>query len=175
MRGGGVEGEQRVRGRAATRVRLRPSVGPPSAADRESAVSAEGPHVVVVRGSGTSSSRSIDERLGQALAPLHHGDRVDDVGVEVEVVELGGATEPVGVDVDRAAVRRPSDGCTREITKVGEVTSPRTPSPAPIPWVSVVLPAPRSPVRITRSPCAQQRGQPLAEGAGVLGGVQRRA
>ena len=28
------------------------------------------------------------------------------------------------------------------MTKVGEVTAPRTPSPAPIPWVSVVLPAP---------------------------------
>ncbi len=40
----------------------------------------------------------------------------------------------------------------REMTKVGEVTEPRTPSPSPMPWVSVVFPAPRSPVRITRSP-----------------------
>ena len=30
------------------------------------------------------------------------------------------------------------DGCTREITNVGDVTAPRTPSPSPIPWVNVV-------------------------------------
>ena len=40
------------------------------------------------------------------------------------------------------------------MTKVGLVTSPRTPSPAPIPWVSVVLPAPRSPVSTMRSPAS---------------------
>ena len=34
----------------------------------------------------------------------------------------------------------------------GEVTAPLTPSPAPIPWVSAVLPAPSGPVSTTRSP-----------------------
>src|SRR6185437_16262755 len=47
---------------------------------------------------------------------------------------------------------RASDGCTRAITNVGDVIGPRTPSPSPIPWVRVVLPAPSPPVRITRSP-----------------------
>src|SRR6185437_1468475 len=40
----------------------------------------------------------------------------------------------------------------RAITNVGEVIGPRTPSPSPIPWVRVVLPAPSPPLRITRSP-----------------------
>ena len=39
------------------------------------------------------------EPLRDALAPLHHDDGLGEVGVEVEVVELGGAAEPVGVDV----------------------------------------------------------------------------
>ncbi len=39
------------------------------------------------------------QRLGQALAPLDHGHGEVEVGVEVEVVELRGAAEPVGVDV----------------------------------------------------------------------------
>ena len=38
------------------------------------------------------------------------------------------------------------------MTNVGEVTGSRTPSPAPIPWVSAVLPAPSGPTRTTRSP-----------------------
>src|SRR3954447_25737349 len=38
------------------------------------------------------------------------------------------------------------------MTKVGEVIGPRTFMPSPRPWVSVVLPAPRSPVSTTRSP-----------------------
>ncbi len=49
------------------------------------------------------------------------------------------------------------------MTNVGDVTSPRTPSPAPSPCVSVVFPAPRSPVRITRSPAAQLRGETPAQ------------
>ena len=32
-------------------------------------------------------------------APLHHGDRIGDRRVQVEVVQLGGAAQPVGVDV----------------------------------------------------------------------------
>src|SRR5579864_67562 len=50
------------------------------------------------------------------------------------------------------AVAAGTGGCTRAITNVGDVTGPRTPSPAPIPWVRVVLPAPSPPLRITRSP-----------------------
>src|SRR6478735_9423433 len=38
------------------------------------------------------------------------------------------------------------------MTKVGDVIGPRTPSPSAMPWVSVVLPAPRSPVRTRTSP-----------------------
>src|SRR5215472_15300350 len=52
----------------------------------------------------------------------------------------------------RAGPEPASGGCTRAMTKVGEVTGPRTPSPAPMPWTRVVLPAPSGPARITRSP-----------------------
>ena len=45
-------------------------------------------------------------------------------------------------------------GCSRAITNVGEVTSPRTRSPAPIPCVNVVFPAPSSPLSTIRSPGA---------------------
>ena len=50
----------------------------------------------------------LGEPLGQALAPLDDGDRVVERGVEVEVVELGDAAEPVGVDVHqrRAVAQR---------------------------------------------------------------------
>ena len=51
-----------------------------------------------------------------------------------------------------AAGPSPSGGWTRAITKVGEVTAPRTPRPSPRPRVRVVLPAPSSPVSRTRSP-----------------------
>src|SRR5699024_11607654 len=44
------------------------------------------------------------------------------------------------------------DGWTRESTKVGEITGSATPRPSPIPWVRVVLPAPKSPRATTRSP-----------------------
>ena len=49
--------------------------------------------------SRTTSSRSSAQVLGEAVAPLDDRDAVVDVGVEVEVVELEGAAEPVGVDV----------------------------------------------------------------------------
>jgi hypothetical protein len=39
------------------------------------------------------------QRLGQTLAPLDHGHGEVEVGVEVEVVELGCPAEPVGVHV----------------------------------------------------------------------------
>ena len=70
----------------------------------------------------------VRETLRHALAPLDHRDRVVQRRVEVEVVELLDAPEPVGVDVDQG---RPltADGCTRAITNVGEVISPRTPRP----------------------------------------------
>ena len=178
VRGGGVEGEQHgpSLGRGAAEM-----PGPSRAARcGPSSNRQRGPTGVSVSGRGRrrrrrvrpSSRRSYGQRLGQALAPLHDGDRLLDVGVEVEVVELGGAAEPVGVDVDQRRARRSSEGCTRAITKVGEVTSPRTPSPSPMPWVSVVLPAPRSPVRITRSPGASRVASQPPKVAGVLGGGQ---
>ena len=95
----------------------------------------------------------LGEPLGQPLAPLDDGDGLVERGVEVEVVELGDAAEPVGVDVDQAGPPT-SLGCTRAMTKVGEVTAPRTPRPAPSPWVNVVLPAPSEPVSTIRSPGA---------------------
>src|SRR4051812_19789979 len=55
------------------------------------------------------------------------------------------------------------------MTNVGDVMGPRTPSPSASPWVSVVLPAPRPPVRTTRSPaartCASRRPQPRVSSA----------
>ena len=56
------------------------------------------------------------------------------------------------------------------MTKVGDVTGPRTPTPSPMPWVSVVLPAPSPPVSTTRSPAAQQR----ARGRDPAPGCRRR-
>ena len=48
------------------------------------------------------------EHLGQSLAPLDDGDGLVEVGVEIEVVELGGAVQAIGVDVHqgRATVER---------------------------------------------------------------------
>jgi hypothetical protein len=54
-----------------------------------------------------TSTRSSAKPFGDPLAPLDHGDRVLQRRVEVEVVELGDATETVGVDVDQ---RRPVAG-----------------------------------------------------------------
>ena len=76
-----------------------------------------------------TSRRGVGQALGDAAAPLDDGDRLVERGVEVEVVELADAAEAVGVDVHEAGPPV-SDGCTRAITNVGEVTSPRTPSPA---------------------------------------------
>ena len=50
------------------------------------------------------------EPLGDALAPLHDRHRVVERGVEVEVVELVDAAEPVGVDVHQRRARRPATG-----------------------------------------------------------------
>src|SRR5699024_242367 len=47
--------------------------------------------------------------------------------------------------------------CSRAITKVGDVTRPLTCSPRAIPWVKVVLPAPRGPSMITTSPALRLR------------------
>src|SRR5690625_6632082 len=52
---------------------------------------------------------------------------------------------------------------------VGEATCPRTPSLEPIPWVSVVLPAPRSPVRTTRSPARSRPASRLPSSRVVCG------
>src|SRR5674476_1399905 len=59
------------------------------------------------------------------------------------------------------------------MTKVGEVIGPRTPSPAAMPWVRDVLPAPRPPVSTTRSP-ACSRAPSLAPQAWVSSTVGRR-
>src|SRR5512139_482473 len=59
------------------------------------------------------------------------------------------------------------------MTKVGEVIGPRTPSPSPMPWVRVVLPAPRSPVSTRRSP-ARSRAPRARPKACVRSGVSRR-
>src|SRR6478735_3539900 len=60
----------------------------------------EGAYVVGAAGQG--ELEPVDrECLGQALTPLHHRHRVDDVGVEVEVVDLGRTAEAVGGDVDQ--------------------------------------------------------------------------
>src|SRR5690606_14129788 len=45
-----------------------------------------------------------------------------------------------------------SEGCGRASTTVGEMIPSRTFSPTPSDWVRVVFPAPRAPVRISRSP-----------------------
>src|SRR5580765_5422161 len=57
------------------------------------------------------------------------------------------------------------------MTKVGDVIGPRTPSPSPIPWVSVVVPAPRPPVSTTRSPArsARPRAWPHARVSSAVG------
>ena len=91
--------------------------------------------MLVVVGEGPDDP-DLEPRLGQSLgdplAPLDDRDGVVERGVEVEVVELVDAAQPVGVDVHQAGPST-SDGWTRAITNVGEVTSPRTPSPAPAP------------------------------------------
>ena len=109
------------------------------------------------------------------MAPLDDGDAVLDRGVEVEVVELERRRRAGRRRRARAPGRRRVDGCTRAMTKVGEVTGPRTPSPSPMPWVSVVLPAPRPPVSTTRSPGAQQRARATRPSARVSSTVASRA
>src|SRR5664280_2755512 len=62
------------------------------------------------------------------------------------------------------------------MTNVGEVIGPRTPRPWAMPWVRVVLPAPRPPVSTTRSP-ACSRAPSLAPQAWVsptVGSTTRR-
>ena len=108
------------------------------------------------------------QSLGHPLAPLDDGDGVVERGVEIEVVELVDAAEAVGVDVHQVGPSA-SEGWTRAITNVGEVTSPRTPSPAPRPCVNVVLPAPSSPLSTIRSPAASSAARPTAELAHRLG------
>ncbi len=53
----------------------------------------------------STSSRVVGKSLGEPLPPLHDRDRLLERRVEVEVVELLDATEPVGVDVHQ---RRPA-------------------------------------------------------------------
>ena len=97
----------------------------------------------------------VAQTLDHSLSPLDDGHRVIERRVEVEVVQLGQTAEPVGIDVDEVGtVAR--DRCTRAMTKVGDVTGPRTPRPTASPWVSVVLPAPSGP----SAPRRHRRGRP---------------
>ena len=52
----------------------------------------------------------VGQPLGDAVPPLHDGDAVGDVGVEVEVVELESAAEPVCVDVHQRRAAHESTG-----------------------------------------------------------------
>ena len=53
----------------------------------------------------------VGELLDQALPPLDDGDRLLGGGVEVQVVDVGDAAQPVGVDVhQRHAGRRCAPG-----------------------------------------------------------------
>ena len=91
------------------------------------------PHSTTVTASSTEASRSrssISAR-GSAASPSRYASAC-----------TSGTRPP----------RAGSGRCTRAITKVGEVTSPRTPSPAPMPCASAVLPAPSGPVSSSRSP-----------------------
>src|SRR5213593_138593 len=97
-----------------------------------------GPRITVLIGLDRYLQAVLGERFGQAGAPLHHGDRAARVGIQVQVVHLAEAAEPVGVRVHQGGPGPATGGCTRAMTNVGEVTGPRTPSPAPMPCASVV-------------------------------------
>ena len=164
-----ARGAPRARATAARSGSSAPGAGPGPASSAPSSASAR-----MIRTSSRDSA-------SPSATPSPHSTTVtasSQRGVEVEVVEL--------VDRRRGGRRRrapapgpaPSGGCTRAITKVGEVTSPRTPRPAPIPWVKVVLPAPSSPLSTTRSPGAQLAGERAAQVAhrvGVRGVEDERA
>ena len=68
-------------------------------------------------------------------APLDDGHRARLGELKIQVVKLFGAGEAVGIHVHQvgAAGSGPSGrfGCTRESTKVGEITPSRTPRPSP--------------------------------------------
>ncbi len=68
----------------------------------------------------------VGQPLGQPLTPLHHGDGLVQGGVEVEVVELGDAADPVGVDVDqrRAVGQRGMDARDHERRRGDVATDP---------------------------------------------------
>lgn len=63
---------------------------------------------------GLSGQRDLQAVLGQVLGhtppPLDDDDAALQVGVQVEVVQLDGAAQPVGVDVDEIRARRPATG-----------------------------------------------------------------
>ena len=60
------------------------------------------------------------------------------------------------------------------MTNVGEVTAPRTPQPAPRPWVKVVLPAPELTGEHDEVPGLQRSADPLAQLAHLVGVRPRR-
>jgi hypothetical protein len=57
------------------------------------------PHITVLVGLDRDLQAVLGEGFGQAGAPLHHGDRAARIGVQVQVVHLAEAAEPVGVRV----------------------------------------------------------------------------
>ena len=59
----------------------------------------DGPHVTVLIGLDRDLQAVLGESLGQPGPPLHHGDGARHVGVQVQVVHLADAAEPVGVGV----------------------------------------------------------------------------
>ena len=65
-------------------------------------------------GGGRAGDADLQPRLGEVLghplAPLDDGDGAVEGGVEVEVVELGGAAEAVGVDVHELGPGRRESG-----------------------------------------------------------------
>src|SRR6266571_953478 len=75
----------------------RPSGAYPPVAD------ADEPHgagVVTVAGPANDDLQAVvGEPLNHALAPLHHGDRTVEIGVQVQIIDLGRVAEPVGIDV----------------------------------------------------------------------------
>jgi len=59
----------------------------------------DSPHVTVRIRLDRDLQAVLGQALGQARAPFHHGDRASRVGVQIQVVHLADAAEPVGVRV----------------------------------------------------------------------------
>lgn len=80
--------------------------------------------VTAVRAHDVDLKPVIGDAVGKVGAPLHDDDGCREV--DVEIVELHGAAQPVGVDVHERVRRGSLRGCVRARTNVGLVTAPRT-------------------------------------------------